>query len=143
MSATLPALWTRIAVIYFVVAVGLGVFMGASGDHSLFPLHAHLNLLGWVSMSLFGLLGKNFPGIASNRLAKLHFWIYNASLPAMAVALFGVLKGHSALEPVLGIISITTATAIVLFVINVLCNLQSENQGALAATSVNGLLTQR
>jgi hypothetical protein len=49
--------WLRLAVAYFAVGVMLGVAMGASGDHSLFPLHAHINLLGWVSMALFGLIG--------------------------------------------------------------------------------------
>ena len=44
----------RIAVVYLLAGVSLGIFMGASGDHSMFPLHAHINLLGWVSMSLFG-----------------------------------------------------------------------------------------
>lgn len=126
MFAALPALWIRIAVIYFVAAVALGVFMGASGDHSLFSLHAHLNLLGWVSMALFGLLGKAFPGIADNLLAKLHFWIYNLALPVLAFALFRVLKGDAGMEPLLGIMSATTAIAIVLFASNVLCNLEKQ-----------------
>ncbi len=33
----------------------LGIWMGVSGDHSLAPTHAHLNLIGWVTMTLFGL----------------------------------------------------------------------------------------
>ena len=144
-SAALPAQWIRIAVVYFAVAVGLGVFMGASGDHSLYPLHAHLNLLGWVSMGLFGLLGKAFPAIAGNLLAKLHFWIYNAALPVMACALYGVLRGHAGLEPVLGILSALTAVSIALFAVNVLLNLQKRApvQAGSTATSVSGLLTQR
>ncbi|HET8710256.1 MAG TPA: hypothetical protein VFM32_02685 [Spongiibacteraceae bacterium] len=144
MFESLPAQWIRIAVIYFVAAVLLGVFMGASGDHSLFPLHAHMNLLGWVSMVLFGLLGKAFPGVANNLLAKLHFWIYNASLPVMVFALYGVLRGNAAMEPLLGIVSATTAIAILLFAINVLLNLQKTaktNQSVSAATSVSGRLT--
>jgi len=38
--------WFRLAAAYFAVGVMLGVAMGASGDHSLFPVHAHINLLG-------------------------------------------------------------------------------------------------
>ncbi len=86
MSASLPALWIRIAVIYFAIAVLHGVWMGLSGDHSQFPLHAHLNLLGWVSMALFGAIGTLYPAVADNLPAKLHFWIYNAALPVMAIA---------------------------------------------------------
>jgi hypothetical protein len=124
MSASLPLIWIRIAVIYFVIAVAMGVYMGASHDHSLYPLHAHLNLLGWVSMALFGLLGKTFPNIADNLLAKLHFWIYNIALPVMAFALFRVLKGEAGMEPVLGMASAGTGVAIALFAGNILFNLR-------------------
>ncbi|MFT3929593.1 MAG: hypothetical protein QM709_04755 [Spongiibacteraceae bacterium] len=149
MASTLPETWIRIAAVYFVIAVALGVFMGASHDHSLFSLHAHLNLLGWVSMVLFGLIGNAYPQLNQSLLAKLHFWIYNASLPVMAVALFGVLKGNAGMEPVLGIVSATTALAIVFFAANVLLNLPKKNtslsgggtQARSAAMSDTGLLT--
>lgn len=128
MQTSLPVQWIRVAVIYFVAAVALGVFMGASGDHSLFPLHAHLNLLGWVSMALFGLLGKVFPGIAETLLAKLHFWIYNLALPVLVLALYRVLKGDAGMEPLLGAMSALTALAILLFAGNVLLNLQGSKR---------------
>ena len=51
----------RISSAFFLVAAlcGLagmawGSHMGMSGDHSLSPAHAHLNLLGWVSLSIMG-----------------------------------------------------------------------------------------
>lgn len=51
----------RVSVAFFTVAalcglVGMawGSQMGMSGDHSLSPVHAHLNLLGWVSLSIMG-----------------------------------------------------------------------------------------
>lgn len=124
MSTSLSIVWVRIAVIYFVVAVAMGIFMGVSGDHSLYPLHAHLNLLGWVSMALFGLLGKAFANIADNLLAKLHFWIYNIALPIMVFALFNVLRGNVGMEPVLGMASAGTGIAIALFAANILFNLR-------------------
>jgi hypothetical protein len=51
----------RVSSAFFLVAAlcGLagmawGTHMGTSGDHSLSPAHAHLNLLGWVSLSIMG-----------------------------------------------------------------------------------------
>ena len=51
----------RVSSAFFLVAAlcGLagmawGTHMGVSGDHSLSPAHAHLNLLGWVSLSIMG-----------------------------------------------------------------------------------------
>lgn len=35
--------------------MSLGIHMGTAGDFTLAPAHAHLNLLGWVTMALYGL----------------------------------------------------------------------------------------
>jgi hypothetical protein len=37
------------------VGMSLGIYMGMAHDHSLMPVHAHLNLIGWVTMFLMGL----------------------------------------------------------------------------------------
>jgi hypothetical protein len=39
----------------------LGLYMGPSEDHSLTPAHAHLNLMGWVTMTLYGLYHRGAP----------------------------------------------------------------------------------
>jgi hypothetical protein len=35
--------------------MALGIIMGISQDFTLAPAHAHLNLLGWVTMAIYGL----------------------------------------------------------------------------------------
>lgn len=35
--------------------MSLGLWMGMRGDFTLVPVHAHINLLGWVTMTLYGL----------------------------------------------------------------------------------------
>jgi cbb3-type cytochrome oxidase subunit 1 len=84
----------RIAILYLIVGVSLGLFMAASHDHSMFPVHAHLNLLGWVSMTLFGLFYRFFPQAAQTTLAKVHFWIYIPShfLQMVLLAMKGFLR---------------------------------------------------
>ena len=44
-----------IATLAAVTGMAMGIVMAASHDHSLALAHAHLNLLGWVSMALYGL----------------------------------------------------------------------------------------
>lgn len=44
-----------IASLAAVAGISLGIFMGITEDHSLAPVHVHTNLIGWVSMFLFGL----------------------------------------------------------------------------------------
>lgn len=36
-------------------------------------LHAHINLVGWASMTLFGLIYRAYPALAESRLAAVHF----------------------------------------------------------------------
>ena len=107
----------RIAVLYILIGVSLGIYMGASGDHSMHPVHAHLNLLGWVAMSLFGLFYRMVPAAAESTLAKAHFWIYVPAHFAQMVLLTLLYKGNGAVEPVLGICSILVGVAFVCFAI--------------------------
>ena len=52
------------------VGMSVGVFMGLSHDFRLAPAHAHLNLLGWVTMSLYGLYHRG-----RERAATMLSWI--------------------------------------------------------------------
>jgi len=114
-SNTRSATWLRIAVVYFVVGVTLGIVMGASGDHSLRPVHAHINLLGWVSMTLFGLIGHFWPATTQGRVADVQFWLYNISVPVLLVMLALLLRGNAALDPLIGAASVVTGVAVLLF----------------------------
>lgn len=67
----------RISDFCFVVAalaalggMGLGIFMGLAQDFTLAPAHAHLNLLGWVTMALYGLYHR-----ASGRSGGVAGWL--------------------------------------------------------------------
>ncbi len=48
-------------VAYLLVGISFGIYMGSSGDHSYAPLHAHINLLGFTLMTVFGVLYRVFP----------------------------------------------------------------------------------
>ena len=49
------------AVVFIVAGMIWGIFMAISDDHSAMPAHAHLNLLGWVSLFLFGIYYRLHP----------------------------------------------------------------------------------
>ena len=61
------------------VIVGMiwGIVMAISRDHSAMPAHAHLNLLGWVSLFLFGIFYHLHPAIDRSRaaLVQVTVWI--------------------------------------------------------------------
>jgi hypothetical protein len=81
----------RLAIVFALIGVAIGYGMGASEDHTLAPAHAHINLLGWVSMFLYGLFYRAFPQAASGVLPKVHFWSavlgFVIMLPALAIKL--------------------------------------------------------
>jgi hypothetical protein len=47
--------------------------MGASEDFTMMPAHAHLNLLGWVTLALYGTFYALTAGTLSPRLAWINF----------------------------------------------------------------------
>jgi len=81
------------AVLYALAGMVLGMMMGASNDHTLAPVHGHMNLLGWASLALMGA----FYGLAGDRapprLAWLNFGVSNLgnliTLPLLAMLLKG------------------------------------------------------
>lgn len=62
-----------LATVSLLVGVGMGIWMGIAHDFFFAPVHAHLNLLGWASLALFGLTYRAYPAMAETRLALLHF----------------------------------------------------------------------
>jgi len=112
-------IWIKAAVIYFIMGVGLGIYMGASGDHLLVPVHAHFNLLGWASLALIGLVYLQFPLAGAHRLARVQFWLHNAGLLAAMVLLIAFLRGNTGLDPLLGLASIVIGASVLLLAINV------------------------
>ena len=77
------------------VGMGLGFAMAASQDFTLAPAHAHLNLLGWVTMALYGLYHRGAKR-ADARLAWVQAGCGAAGFPLMAGGLAAYLGGGDA-----------------------------------------------
>ncbi len=108
----------RLAVIYLLIGVTLGIVMSAGSDYTFRPVHAHLNLLGWASMGLFGLWYRMVPAAAETRLAKVHFWLYNIAFPVQMITLTMFLQQNKAIEPVLALASVAIGLSLICFAIN-------------------------
>ena len=116
----------QISVVYFVIGVGLGLYMSIAHSFVLASVHVHINLLGWVSLALAGLIYTLFPKLASTKLAKTHFWLHNISLPLMMLGLAFLVHGQEAWLPIVSVSGTVLVLAIILFAFNVLKNLQSK-----------------
>jgi hypothetical protein len=62
-----------LATVLLVVGVLIGIFMAASHNYQLAPVHAHVNLVGWASLALYGLVYRAYPMLQARALAKWHF----------------------------------------------------------------------
>jgi hypothetical protein len=85
MGVSMPrvSLWFfAVAPLYVLIGMGLGMFMGASNNFTLAPAHAHLNLIGWVTMALYGTFYA-LAREASKKLAWTVFWLNNVAVSIM------------------------------------------------------------
>ena len=104
------------ALVYAILGATLGNVMGASGDHSQMPTHAHLMLIGWVSFAIFGFFYHLFAERAATLLARLHFWPAQATYIALVIALYLIFSGQpDAGEPIAAAASIGYLLSMVLF----------------------------
>jgi hypothetical protein len=92
-----------------------GLVMAISGDHSVMPAHAHLNLLGWVSLFLFGIFYHLHPAVDGGRLAIRQVWVWIVATIAQAVGVGLVHSGHNSGDPIAAIASIVLLLDMALF----------------------------
>ncbi len=116
--------WIKIAVLYLIVGISIGMFMGATHNFVLRPVHAHINLIGFVTLTLSGLIYTVFPRAGESKLAKIHFWMMNGSLPFMMLALAGMLLGFQQVLLVMIVAEFVLAGSVLAFAVNLFVNLK-------------------
>lgn len=80
--------------IYLLIGMGFGIWMSASGDHTLAPAHAHLNLIGGVLMAIFGGFYTLMPGAANSAVAKIQVLITHLAVWAMFPGIIMAIRGQ-------------------------------------------------
>lgn len=124
---TMGKAYLKIASVYFTIGVLAGITMGIIHDFRLTSVHAHVNLLGWVSMALFGLIYHFYPKAANSKLAKTQFWLHNIGLPVMMGGIATqILTGSNAALPVAIIGSIILVVGVILFMINLFKHIDKD-----------------
>jgi len=105
----------RAAVVMVVAGMIWGIVMAITEDHSTFPAHAHLNLLGWVSLFLFGIYYHLHPPIDRDRLAFLQAWIWIAVTAFLTVGVGLVYSGYTIGKPIAALGSLVILGDMLLF----------------------------
>lgn len=111
--------YIKVASVYFTIGVLAGLTMGIIHDFRFTSVHAHVNLLGWVSMALFGIIYHFYPNAANSKLAKTQFWLHNIGVPVMLGGIALQVLGVSAALPPTIIGSLAVVIGVILFMVNV------------------------
>ncbi|HWT54558.1 MAG TPA: hypothetical protein VN066_07100 [Rhodocyclaceae bacterium] len=120
----------KLAALYAMLGICIGIGMAASHDFSQKTLHAHANLTGWASLALMGLIYLALPALTRSKLALVHFWLHNLGLPAMLFGVFLIYSGNIETgEPFAKIGSAAVGLGFLCFALNVWRNAGAGKAG--------------
>lgn len=122
-------LFIKSSLIYFAIAALVGLDITFMPGHlgTLMPMHAHMMLLGWISMMIYGVAYHILPRFSasplySDKMANVQLYLSHIGLIGMAVGF--VMRSYMSMGGVLLVVSaITAAIAVFLFVFNMLMTL--------------------
>ena len=108
----------RISVSLGLIGIVLGIVMGIRQDFVLMPAHAHLNLLGFVTMFLSALYYRVVPEAAASGLARYQAIVSVAGAVVFPIGIACVLLGgHDRFEPVVVAGALTVLLGMALFAV--------------------------
>lgn len=106
-----------LAILAALIGMSVGIVMAARGDFSLAPIHAHINLVGWASLALFGLGYRS--GFAKNdQWAAVHFWVALVGILVFPVGIYFALMRQIEVGAMAG--ALLVLASMILFAINFL-----------------------
>ncbi|WP_152395377.1 hypothetical protein [Paenibacillus guangzhouensis] len=119
----------KMAVIYIILGIGIGIYMGATLNFALFSVHSHTNLFGWATLALCGFTYLRFPKAAESQLAKWHFWLQGTGLPIMLISLSFMANGYDQewLPTIKRIGESVAGSGILVFAVNVFLNVKETH----------------
>jgi peptidoglycan/LPS O-acetylase OafA/YrhL len=70
---------------WVIVGMIFGAWLGASNHLNYGNSHAHINLLGFVTSILFGLLHHAYPALRTSRIAVAQFAVYEVGVALLVI----------------------------------------------------------
>jgi peptidoglycan/LPS O-acetylase OafA/YrhL len=112
---TASSLSFKLAVLFIIVGMAMGIGMAVTQNHAIMPAHAHLNLLGWVSLFLFGIYYERRPALDTSRSAMIQVVLWSVGTVILTIAVAAIHLGYPAADPFAGIASLIVLVAILMF----------------------------
>lgn len=109
--------------------MSLGIWMGMHEDFTLAPVHAHINLLGWATLCLYGLYHRGVVR-ARNALAWTQVSVAALGVPLMTGGLAAYLGAGRDAAPFIVGGSLCVATGMALFLAVLVADLRAARRAA-------------
>jgi cbb3-type cytochrome oxidase subunit 1 len=121
MESGIPHRFMLTAAVLALIGMCFGIWMGINGPSTFnyAPVHAHINLVGWVSMFLFGLWYKAHPAVAGSAIAHVHYWCALVGVVCLVIGIFGAVAPNAALGILAIPGSLITLASMLIFTWNV------------------------
>src|SRR5581483_10501276 len=103
------------AVLFAIAGIIWGLVMAISENHAAMPAHAHLNLLGWVSLFLFGIFYQLHPSIDRSRVAVAQVAIWIVATIVMVTGIWLIHSGREIGEPIAAVGSLAVFADMLVF----------------------------
>lgn len=104
----------RISAIYALIGVLIGSDLAGRKDYSLVPSHAHILVVGWLTLFAYGIFYYVFKDVSMQRTARLHAWTSLIGGGAMPLSMMIYYKSMNTFTTIL---FISTATVLLLAII--------------------------
>jgi hypothetical protein len=117
---SLPFWFFGASVLFIIGGMIWGIQMSISQDHTMGPAHAHNNLIGFVTMAIYGIYYRLVPAAAESRLALVHFWVALVGALGFPIGLAMVFSGQT--EAVVSAAAIIVLLGMLIFGYTVLRN---------------------
>lgn len=113
MKSRIDSIYLMIAVVYLIAGVVLGIGMGMAEDFRYAHLHAHMNLVGFVSHGFFGFTHRLWPALRDSALSTPQLYTFVIGTP---IFLIGLPLAQYHAQPLLAIVgSLLVLASAILF----------------------------
>lgn len=66
--------YVAVGLLWAVIGMLLGLYMGIAADNTLKVLHVAMMVVGFTTLTMYGVLYRLWPALAASTLARIQFW---------------------------------------------------------------------
>ncbi len=105
-----------LGLIFLVIGMAFGIWMGITKNFQYLDAHAHWNLVGFVTSTLYGLIHRAYPKLASSRLTWVQCVVHVAGVLVFAPGIILVVTTHQEIGVIVGSLLIVAAALMFMWI---------------------------